>query len=179
MTPDQAGSVALFESLGFRAEALLKDQVRGRDGTPHDLAILSLDLARAAARHRAFGMKMNLTTVTAHCMLHCRRRYLDGDRRPDADRRTPTISPPSALLALTELPRAIAELGSLPFAAPLLATAPRGDGHPVLVLPGFITRDTSTARAAPLPQADAAMTRTPGTSAATSAPARSAAKARS
>jgi pimeloyl-ACP methyl ester carboxylesterase len=52
--------------------------------------------------------------------------------------------PPSMLLALTELPRALAELGSLPAAAPLLATAPRGDGHPVLVLPGFITSDTST-----------------------------------
>ena len=55
MTPDQTGSVALFESLGFRAEALLKDQVRDRDGRPHDLAILSLDPARAAARSRAFG----------------------------------------------------------------------------------------------------------------------------
>ena len=55
MTPDQTGSVALFEGLGFRAEALLKDQVRGRDGRPHDLAILSLDPARAAAHARAFG----------------------------------------------------------------------------------------------------------------------------
>lgn len=57
---------------------------------------------------------------------------------------TRTISPPSALLALTELPRALAEFGSLPLAAPLLMTAPRGDGHPVLVLPGFITTDMST-----------------------------------
>jgi RimJ/RimL family protein N-acetyltransferase len=56
MTPDQSGSVALFESLGFRAEALLKDQVRGRDGQAHDLAILSHDPARVAARHRAFGL---------------------------------------------------------------------------------------------------------------------------
>ena len=57
MTSDQSGSVALFESLGFRAEALLKDQVRGRDGRPHDLAILSLDVARHAARQHAFGME--------------------------------------------------------------------------------------------------------------------------
>ena len=56
MTADQQGSVALFESMGFRAEALLRDQVRGRDGRAHDLAILSLDPARAAARHRAFGV---------------------------------------------------------------------------------------------------------------------------
>ena len=53
--------------------------------------------------------------------------------------------PPSALLALTELPRALAEWGSYAAAAgPLLAAAPRGDGHPVLVLPGFITSDIST-----------------------------------
>ena len=57
MTPDQIGSVMLFESLGFRAEALLKDQVRDRAGTPHDLTILSHDVARVAAHHRAFGME--------------------------------------------------------------------------------------------------------------------------
>jgi len=51
---------------------------------------------------------------------------------------------PSALLALTELPRALIELGSLPFAEATLAQAPRGDGHPVLVLPGFIANDVST-----------------------------------
>ena len=57
MTSDQGDAIALFESLGFRAEALLKDQVRGRDGRPHDLAILSLDPARAAARRHAFGQE--------------------------------------------------------------------------------------------------------------------------
>jgi RimJ/RimL family protein N-acetyltransferase len=56
MTPDQTASVALFESLGFRGEALLKDQVRTRDGTAHDLAILSHDIVRTAARHEAFGV---------------------------------------------------------------------------------------------------------------------------
>jgi len=55
MTPDQAGSLSLFESLGFRAEALLKDQVRGRDGVHHDLAILAYDAGRVAARAQAFG----------------------------------------------------------------------------------------------------------------------------
>ena len=56
MTPDQIGSVMLFESLGFRAEALLKDQVRDRAGNAFDLAILSHDVARVAAHHRAFGV---------------------------------------------------------------------------------------------------------------------------
>ena len=55
------------------------------------------------------------------------------------------IKAPSALLALTELPRALVEFGSLGLAAPILAGAPRGDGHPVLVLPGFVTTDISTA----------------------------------
>ena len=57
MTPDQIGSVMLFESLGFRAEALLKDHVRDRDGKPHDLAILAHDVARVSAQHRAFGIE--------------------------------------------------------------------------------------------------------------------------
>lgn len=50
MTPDQIGSVMLFESLGFRAEALLKNQVRDRAGNTHDVAILSHDIVRTAAR---------------------------------------------------------------------------------------------------------------------------------
>ena len=49
MTPDQGGAVALFESLGFQGEALLRDEVRDRAGRPHNLAILSLDLARPRA----------------------------------------------------------------------------------------------------------------------------------
>ena len=57
MTVDQAGSIALFEGVGFRAEAMLKDQVRGADGQSHDLAILSYDAARVAARHAASGIE--------------------------------------------------------------------------------------------------------------------------
>ena len=56
MTPDQEGAVALFEGMGFRAEACLRDQVRGRDGVAHDLVILSYDAARAAGRRAAFGV---------------------------------------------------------------------------------------------------------------------------
>jgi pimeloyl-ACP methyl ester carboxylesterase len=55
------------------------------------------------------------------------------------------IRPPSMLLAATDIPRAAMEMGSLSLSMPLLATAPRGDGHPVLVLPGFGTSDLSTA----------------------------------
>lgn len=55
------------------------------------------------------------------------------------------LKPPSAMLALTEISRALIEFGTLPLAAPLLMSAKRGDGHPVLVLPGFVTTDRSTA----------------------------------
>ncbi len=40
--------------------------------------------------------------------------------------------------------RAIAELGAFFSMAPLLRLAPRGDGHPVLVLPGLVASDVST-----------------------------------
>ena len=56
----------------------------------------------------------------------------------------PPIKAPSALLALAELHRAAVELGTLPLAAPILQLAPRGDGHPVLVMPGFTASDVST-----------------------------------
>jgi pimeloyl-ACP methyl ester carboxylesterase len=52
--------------------------------------------------------------------------------------------PSLALLAL-EGPRAVGELGLLAGFQPLLRTAPRGDGHPVLVLPGLLADDRSTA----------------------------------
>jgi pimeloyl-ACP methyl ester carboxylesterase len=40
-------------------------------------------------------------------------------------------------------PRALLEMALLPCALPLLATAPRGDGHPVLLLPGFMGGESS------------------------------------
>jgi pimeloyl-ACP methyl ester carboxylesterase len=49
-----------------------------------------------------------------------------------------------ALLAL-EWPRAVAEATTLPAAWPLLSSVLRGDGHPVLVLPGYWAGDGSTA----------------------------------
>lgn len=57
LTPDQTGAVALFESVGFRTEALLHDQVRDRAGVPHDLAILAYDFARVANRQHVLGLE--------------------------------------------------------------------------------------------------------------------------
>ena len=51
--------------------------------------------------------------------------------------------PPSRLLQWLEL-RAFVELSASLALMPLLQRAPRGDGHPVLVLPGLIASDMST-----------------------------------
>ena len=54
-----------------------------------------------------------------------------------------TLRPPSKTLMFLE-GRAIHELGAFLGALPLLSLAPKGDGHPVLVLPGLVASDTST-----------------------------------
>jgi dienelactone hydrolase len=58
--------------------------------------------------------------------------------------RRPTPKGPSAGLFLTEPVRGLVDLAGLLVAAPWLASAPRGDGHGVLVLPGLLASDTST-----------------------------------
>src|ERR1044071_5268346 len=54
------------------------------------------------------------------------------------------LRPPSWLLMLAE-PRALLEFNSSLMLSPLLLQAPRGDGHPVLTLPGFLASDLSMA----------------------------------
>ena len=56
---------------------------------------------------------------------------------------THSLAPPSRTLMFLE-GRAISELGAFLGALPLLSLAPKGDGHPVLVLPGLVASDTST-----------------------------------
>jgi pimeloyl-ACP methyl ester carboxylesterase len=56
----------------------------------------------------------------------------------------PSSRRPSSLLLLTEPWRSALELGALTVSAPQLARAPRGDGHPVLVVPGLLASDAST-----------------------------------
>jgi pimeloyl-ACP methyl ester carboxylesterase len=54
------------------------------------------------------------------------------------------LRPPSLLLMLAEM-RALFELNSSILLSPLLLRAPKGDGHPVLALPGFLASDLSMA----------------------------------
>ena len=56
MTVDQAAAIAVFEELGFRAEAVLRNHVRDRDGKTHDLALLSHDVAAVQSRMQAYGL---------------------------------------------------------------------------------------------------------------------------
>lgn len=56
---------------------------------------------------------------------------------------TQTLRPPSRTLMFLEA-RAINEFGAFLGALPLLSLTAKGDGHPVLVLPGLVTSDTST-----------------------------------
>jgi pimeloyl-ACP methyl ester carboxylesterase len=59
-----------------------------------------------------------------------------------SEQEEPYVPPPSALLALTEAHRALAEIFSLNITRRALhRMAPRGDGHPVMVLPGFMGGD--------------------------------------
>ncbi len=57
---------------------------------------------------------------------------------------TATASPPSTLLALAEGWRALVEASTLIPTLPILDRLPRGDGHPVYVLPGFMADSQST-----------------------------------
>ena len=54
------------------------------------------------------------------------------------------LRPPSLFLMLAET-RALFELNSSLLLSPLLLRAPKGDGHPVLALPGFLASDLSMA----------------------------------
>jgi len=56
MTIDQQAAIALFESLGFRGEALLRDHVRDVDGKTHDIVVLGHNIAQVLAQLEAYGL---------------------------------------------------------------------------------------------------------------------------
>lgn len=56
MTVDQHEAIAVFRSLGFQPEALLRDHVKDRAGEKHDLVILSHDVAAAQRTMAAVGV---------------------------------------------------------------------------------------------------------------------------
>jgi L-amino acid N-acyltransferase YncA len=56
MTVDQTGGIAIFEGLGFRAEALLRDHVKDLSGKTHDIVVLGHNVAQVRAQLEAYGL---------------------------------------------------------------------------------------------------------------------------
>ncbi len=56
MTLDQKGAIATFEGIGFRPEALLRDQVKDRAGNKHDLLVLMHEVAKFESALNAYGV---------------------------------------------------------------------------------------------------------------------------
>jgi ribosomal protein S18 acetylase RimI-like enzyme len=56
MTVDQTGAIAIFEGLGFKAEALLRDHVRDAAGRKHDIVVLGHNVAQVQAQLEAYGL---------------------------------------------------------------------------------------------------------------------------
>jgi pimeloyl-ACP methyl ester carboxylesterase len=61
---------------------------------------------------------------------------------PAASIASPAAKPPRRFYTLLEW-RALLELGTLPMSWPWLRSTPKGDGHPVLLLPGFTAGDAT------------------------------------
>ncbi|QQN73408.1 GNAT family N-acetyltransferase [Croceicoccus sp. YJ47] len=59
MTPDQTSALSLFEDMGFRPEALLRNQVRDARGVTNDIVILALDVNRLRSAHEVYGLPDN------------------------------------------------------------------------------------------------------------------------
>jgi L-amino acid N-acyltransferase YncA len=55
-TADQQAAIVAFESLGFRVEGLLREQVRDADGRPHDLVLLGHDITAAQSLLQLYGV---------------------------------------------------------------------------------------------------------------------------
>jgi RimJ/RimL family protein N-acetyltransferase len=56
MTVDQSGAIAIFEGLGFRGEALLRDHVKDLSGNTHDIVVLGHNVAKVRAQLEAYGL---------------------------------------------------------------------------------------------------------------------------
>ncbi|GAC1387750.1 MAG: GNAT family N-acetyltransferase [Marmoricola sp.] len=53
---EKESDIAMFEAIGFQAEALLRDQICDRDGNLHDLILLSHEVETGASAMEAIGL---------------------------------------------------------------------------------------------------------------------------
>jgi RimJ/RimL family protein N-acetyltransferase len=56
MTVEQQGAIAVFESIGFRGEALMRNHVKSGDGRKHDIVLLSHDVVQSQAQMEMYGL---------------------------------------------------------------------------------------------------------------------------
>ena len=56
MTLDQAAAIKVFEEMGFKTEALLRDHVKDAEGKKHDLIMLSHDVQAVQNMMEAYGL---------------------------------------------------------------------------------------------------------------------------
>ncbi len=56
MTVDQKGAIAVFQGMGFRPEALLREHVKDRAGNKYDLLILAHEVAKFQSQMDAYGI---------------------------------------------------------------------------------------------------------------------------
>jgi L-amino acid N-acyltransferase YncA len=56
MTLDQTGARTVFEELGFRPEAVLRDEVKDREGKTHDILVMANAVATFLARRDSYGL---------------------------------------------------------------------------------------------------------------------------
>lgn len=56
MTVDQKGAISVFQGMGFRPEALLRDHVKDRAGRKYDLLILAHEVAKFQGQMDAYGI---------------------------------------------------------------------------------------------------------------------------
>ena len=56
MTLDQTGARTVFEELGFRPEAVLRNEVKDRSGKTHDILLMANDVATFLARRDNYGL---------------------------------------------------------------------------------------------------------------------------
>ena len=67
MTLDRTGARTVFEELGFRAEAVLHDEVKDRAGKTHDILLMTKNVETLLARGDAYGqVTLNIQTHPVH-----------------------------------------------------------------------------------------------------------------
>lgn len=56
MTVDQRAAISVFEGLGFKAEAVLREHVKDLSGAKHDVVVLGHDVEKYLGRMEAYGV---------------------------------------------------------------------------------------------------------------------------